>query len=597
MSGDSGSQTPGPGPADGDDVSPSQHPEIHDHDLEFEFHVHELFTEVVAELRDALNRVADAIQPETLRGPLFAITHELAVNSLKALYKRIYVEYFLKPTGLAEIAYKDWLQLFRAEIEAHRAENFARLCKENGELVHVIGRVIGENFRIQVENDGLPSAIEWERIQSALRFARTVDRLDALFMDDEDANREGAGLGLPLIIISLRGLGVDPENFVIEMVNGRTVSRVDIPLSLMKVRRPAGVRVLGRTRRTMALAWNIYSELELGIARFDSRGNLKEVSRRLLEDLGMAPNNPMEFQRLLPVHFFADVFHGEAGLRRSGRFENYRLYLNVREERVLFNISGYTSASGRVETLWQRVDIQDMAVAPAEGPLDGNLQLQQLIEPYMPSPVLNRARDAVRRGEERLTEESRPLTVCFADLADFPRRSGELEPDAYVELLNIAIGILVHSINRHGGTIERFLGDAVLYTFDEPLKAVIASVEIQSQFEQLNHFRGMGNQRPVHVRVGISTGTVIIGSVGTRDHRIWTPMGDVVDCAANLKKRAMPGSVLVDENTREATAEKIEAQSFAAGNGNAASATAFSVIAVHFEADGQDFSLRISPGL
>lgn len=204
--------------------------------LEFEYRIFDLYTGVEKELRDSLLRIADEVKQPMLRGPLFSITHELAANGLKALYKQVYFRYFLEEIGLDEIPYEEWLSLFKTEIEVHQAENFARVCRDKDIFVHVQGRVQGDVFRIEIVNDGAPSDVEMKRLQNSIKTAKESDGPPYLFLDDDDEGaeqKEGGGIGIMMIIVTLRNMGLPADNFDIFTKDGRTFARLDVPVELL----------------------------------------------------------------------------------------------------------------------------------------------------------------------------------------------------------------------------------------------------------------------------------------------------------------------------------------------------------------------------
>ena len=104
---------------------------------EFHYKYYDLYTSDMTELRRDLRNIAERIRPGILSGPLYTWTHELAVNALKATYKKVYQATFLEPLGLQNIPYEKWLDLFKTEIEEHSAENFAHYCRENNLFVEI----------------------------------------------------------------------------------------------------------------------------------------------------------------------------------------------------------------------------------------------------------------------------------------------------------------------------------------------------------------------------------------------------------------------------------------------------------------------------
>ena len=208
---------------------------------EFSFTVFDLYTGIEKEIMAAIYNMAEELRQPMLRGPFYSIVYEMTVNALKALYKRVYYDFFVAEIGLDDIAYEDWLRLFKTEIEAHQAENFARFCREQNLSVSVCSKHVDDNFVIEVINEGVPSEVEYRRLQKCIERAKSNSGPAFLFEDEnrdtdnDDGEREGGGLGITLIITTLRNLGISTDNFVVDSDDGKhTSARLILPLSAFR---------------------------------------------------------------------------------------------------------------------------------------------------------------------------------------------------------------------------------------------------------------------------------------------------------------------------------------------------------------------------
>ena len=138
-------------------------------------------------------------------------------------------------------------------------------------------------------------------------------------------------------------------------------------------------------------------------------------------------------------------------------------------------------------------------------------------------------------------------TVLFTDTQDFTSISEQLSPADLLTWLNRGMGLLVQEITNHGGIINKFTGDGLLAVFGAPISqgkavdarhAIEAALAITHQLEQLNLELNAEQAPLMRVRIGIHTGPVIAGSMGSSRRLEYTVMGDTVNCASRLESLA-----------------------------------------------------------
>ncbi|MDP8927796.1 MAG: adenylate/guanylate cyclase domain-containing protein [Actinomycetota bacterium] len=176
-------------------------------------------------------------------------------------------------------------------------------------------------------------------------------------------------------------------------------------------------------------------------------------------------------------------------------------------------------------------------------------QLDSLFRSYLSPDVatalLSDARTAKLGG--RVVE----TTILFADLSGFTSFSDRVhDPHQVLDLLNRYFGIAVPIVLREGGTIDKFVGDALMALFNWPvaqpdhaLRAARAALALQDAVDQI-----AGEDEP-RFRIGIYTGPALVGNVGTDQLRNFTAIGDAVNYAARLETNAEPGEVVVGSST------------------------------------------------
>jgi ABC-type oligopeptide transport system substrate-binding subunit/class 3 adenylate cyclase len=159
------------------------------------------------------------------------------------------------------------------------------------------------------------------------------------------------------------------------------------------------------------------------------------------------------------------------------------------------------------------------------------------------------------RGQ--VQRERRMVTILFCDVTGSTAMAEHLDPEDVMEIMDGAFDVLIAPITRYEGTLARLMGDAVLAFFgapiaheDDPERACRAALEIlegaQTYADRLARERGIAG---LNVRVGINTGLVVVGEVGSDLRVEYTAMGDAINLAARMEQHAPPGGILITHDT------------------------------------------------
>src|SRR3954470_23499694 len=156
-------------------------------------------------------------------------------------------------------------------------------------------------------------------------------------------------------------------------------------------------------------------------------------------------------------------------------------------------------------------------------------------------------------------EERRQVTVLFADLSGYTAFAERMDPEDVKSLVDRALLRLGEEVERYGGTVDKYIGDNVMALFGAPVaheddaeRAVRAGLGMQDAMGEVN--AGLPAGAHFALRVGVNTGEVIAGAVGTA----YTVVGDTVNVASRLQTAAQPGSVTVGERTMRSTDAAVE---------------------------------------
>ncbi len=144
------------------------------------------------------------------------------------------------------------------------------------------------------------------------------------------------------------------------------------------------------------------------------------------------------------------------------------------------------------------------------------------------------------------------LCLFFSDVRGFTTFSEQNPPDEVVRYLNQLLNLQVEIIKKHHGDIDKFVGDEVMAVFrgeDKEQRAVQAAIEIQQAMTKLAEQESVF--KTLQIGIGINTGTVVVGNIGSRDRMDYTAIGDAVNTAARLCSNAKAGEVLISETVKE----------------------------------------------
>jgi class 3 adenylate cyclase len=154
-------------------------------------------------------------------------------------------------------------------------------------------------------------------------------------------------------------------------------------------------------------------------------------------------------------------------------------------------------------------------------------------------------------------EERKVVTVLFADLVGFTSRSERLDPEDVGATLSPYYARLRTELERHGGTVEKFIGDAVVAVFGAPVvheddaeRAVRAALAIRDAMAE--------DERGLEVRIGVNTGEALVALGARPAEGEGMVAGDVVNTAARIQAAAPPNGILVGEQTMRVTRARIE---------------------------------------
>ncbi len=190
-------------------------------------------------------------------------------------------------------------------------------------------------------------------------------------------------------------------------------------------------------------------------------------------------------------------------------------------------------------------------------------QINDLFSRYVSPEIAQKIVEAFDEGKLELGGEEREITVLFADVRGFTTLSEGMSPPEVVQMLNIFLERMTSVVMKHGGAINKYIGDNLMafwnapYEQDEhPWLATQAGLEMLEVIRTLNDEGAF--RSPVQFGIGINTGPVVVGNVGSQRRLEYTPIGDTVNVASRLCGQAPGGACYVGGGTYELIREHVE---------------------------------------
>lgn len=153
--------------------------------------------------------------------------------------------------------------------------------------------------------------------------------------------------------------------------------------------------------------------------------------------------------------------------------------------------------------------------------------------------------------------EKRVITILMCDIRGFSVLSAELEPGQLVQLVNNFLAVMTEVILNFGGTIDEFIGDAILVLFGAPVAhethaeaAVACALRMQQAMTEVNNRNRRAGLPEVEMGIGINTGEVVVGNIGSEKRAKYGVVGTPVNLAARIEAHTVGGQVLIAEATR-----------------------------------------------
>lgn len=305
---------------------------------------------------------------------------------------------------------------------------------------------------------------------------------------------------------------------------------------------------------------NIFSSIESGVITIDNQDRITIVNKAARRILNLSPDIKLENERIAPI---------------IGQFSNTPLPALLRDVKSTqrsyhaFELTQNIPHRGLINLSVDLTPIKDTqkqmkGIAIVINDLTENRRLQvvqNLFRKYLSPAVVDRLPDDP--DQLKLGGHRQEVTILFADIRGFTTFSEHQDPENLINVLNRYLSMAAESILVYEGTLDKFMGDAVMAIFNAPLsqpdhtiRAVKAAAAMQRAIAHSH--RKMGKYAPqLNFGVGIHVGEAVIGNVGTQARMDYTAIGDAVNLAKRIQENTPGGRVLLSTNAYERVKNQI----------------------------------------
>ena len=190
--------------------------------------------------------------------------------------------------------------------------------------------------------------------------------------------------------------------------------------------------------------------------------------------------------------------------------------------------------------------------------LERTTRMKRYLSPQLAESILSGETDV------DLTSRRQNLTILFSDIRGFTAMSERLEPEELVNLMNQYLEDMTEIVFRHGGTLDKYIGDALMVFLGNPVpyedhaqRAVRTALAMQVRLEELRRLWTADDREPLAMGIGITTGYVTVGNIGSEARMDYTVLGNHVNLASRLANASEGGQILVSETALLAVRELV----------------------------------------
>ncbi len=434
-------------------------------------------------------------------------------------------------------------------LQADRSTVFLNDPKTN-ELYLYLGQGLGEEIRFP-NHVGIAGSVfssgESLNLKDAYtdpRFNQAIDRQTGYrtksILCMAIRNREGRHIGVMQAVNKSGGPFTRADERRLEMFTAQVAVAIE------------NARLFEEVADMKNYSESMLESMSNGVLTLDEDGKVQKCNRSLVEILRTVPDALIGTQA---DAFFtgvnAWVLDNVAKVTRTGAPEmTVDSELNLAGgDRASVNLTVARLNSGRGEAIGTILVFEDITTAK---------RAKTTMSRYMAKEVADKLLEA---GGDALGGQCQMASVLFCDIRSFTTLAEQLGPQETVSMLNEYFTVMVESVFKHGGILDKFIGDAMMALFGVPFpreddadRAVKAAIGMLRDLRDFNHGRILAGKPPIEIGVGINTDQVVSGNIGSRRRMDYTSIGDGVNLAARLESscKQYGVDVILSEFTRRA---------------------------------------------
>ncbi|MEM9821853.1 MAG: adenylate/guanylate cyclase domain-containing protein, partial [Bacteroidota bacterium] len=294
---------------------------------------------------------------------------------------------------------------------------------------------------------------------------------------------------------------------------------------------------------------DLIQNLNSGIITVDKDGIIKTVNRSFCEMLDIEPDEFLGKHYKKTGKKYTSIFQSNERVFRTGeKYEEFDIVTPIDDKkRLIINVNSL----------------------PMQDPSGGNIGAVSVLEDvtkekrirdnlsrYLPNHLIKEIMN--KDGLSLLTGRSQNCSILFSDIRSFTSLTEQLGASEIVTMLNEYFNVMVDAVFYYNGILDKYIGDSIMAVFgipyvdeDDPINAICAALDMFTRLKKLNQKRVSEQRTPLKIGVGISTGLVVSGNIGSEKRFEYTVIGDPVNLAARLEgaTKKYGVDILICENT------------------------------------------------